>query len=251
MTVLKSESCGKTDIGGRENNEDAFALHRGNKLVLVADGMGGHLKGEMASATACQSLAASAHKAPESFCSTAAAKVWLASALQTAHEEVVKLSGADSGRQRMGTTASLALVEGNRLLVAWVGDSRVYRLRGATVDLVNDDHVINYELWCIGQLSEADWKAYRRGYTSNVITRSLGGNGRLDVDHRDVDLAAGDVVLICSDGLNNSLSDEQMVTILSSGRSASQMADDLIAAALAAKARDNVTAVVSVISASA
>jgi protein phosphatase len=249
MTVLKSESFGKTDIGGRANNEDAFALHRGDKLLVVADGMGGHLDGEMASATACQSLATSAQAAPASFDSTEAAKAWLVQALQDAHQAVIKLNNSEVGLQRMGTTATLALVDGSKLLVAWAGDSRVYRLRGTTLDLVNDDHVLKYEVWRLGHLSNEEWDAYRRGYTSNVITRSLGCSGKLDVDFREVEIAAGDVILTCSDGLNNSLTEAQLIAILSSGKAAKDIVEELIKAALAAKASDNVTAVVSVVSA--
>lgn len=249
MNVLSSDAFGKTDIGGRANNEDAFAIHRDNNLLVVADGMGGHQNGEMASASACQSLAASATAAAPSFDSTDAAKAWLCQALQDAHQAVVKLNNNEKGLQRMGTTATLCLIQGSKLLVAWVGDSRVYRLRGSTLDLVNDDHVVKYEFWRAGQLSNDEWNSYRRGYTSNVITRSLGSAGKLDVDFREVDIAAGDVILTCSDGLNNSLTDDQLIAILSSGKSAQVMVEELIKAALAAQARDNVTAVVAVIQA--
>jgi len=249
MNVLSSNAFGKTDIGGRANNEDAFAIHRDNNLLVVADGMGGHQNGEMASASACQSLAASATAAAASFDSTEAAKTWLCQALQDAHQAVVKLNSNQSGLQRMGTTATLSLIQGSKLLVAWVGDSRVYRLRGSTLDLVNDDHVVKYEYWRAGQLSDAEWNSHRRGYTSNVITRSLGSAGKLDVDFREVDVAAGDVVLSCSDGLNNSVTEDQLIAILSSGKSAQVMVEELIKAALAAQARDNVTAVVAVVKA--
>lgn len=249
MNVLSSDAFGKTDIGGRANNEDAFAIHRDNNLLVVADGMGGHQNGEMASASACQSLAASATAAAASFDSTDAAKTWLCQALQDAHQAVVKLNNNQSGLQRMGTTATLSLLQGSKLLVAWVGDSRVYRLRGSTLDLVNDDHVVKYEYWRAGQLSDAEWNSHRRGYTSNVITRSLGSAGKLDVDFREVEVAAGDVVLSCSDGLNNSVTEDQLIAILSSGKSAQVMVEELIKAALAAQARDNVTAVVAVIKA--
>ena len=249
MNVLSSDAFGKTDIGGRANNEDAFAIHRDNNLLVVADGMGGHQNGEMASASACQSLAASATAAAASFDSTDVAKTWLCQALQDAHQAVVKLNNNQSGLQRMGTTATLSLLQGSKLLVAWVGDSRVYRLRGSTLDLVNDDHVVKYEYWRAGQLSDAEWNSHRRGYTSNVITRSLGSAGKLDVDFREVEVAAGDVVLSCSDGLNNSVTEDQLIAILSSGKSAQVMVEELIKAALAAQARDNVTAVVAVIKA--
>ncbi len=249
MNVLSSNAFGKTDIGGRANNEDAFAIHRDNNLLVVADGMGGHQNGEMASASACQSLAASATAAVASFDSTDAAKTWLCQALQDAHQAVVKLNNNQSGLQRMGTTATLSLIQGSKLLVAWVGDSRVYRLRGSTLDLVNDDHVVKYELWRAGQLSNEEWNSYRRGYTTNVITRSLGSAYKLEVDFREVEIAAGDVILSCSDGLNNSLTEDQLIAILSSGKSAQVMVEELIKAALAAQARDNVTAVVAVVKA--
>jgi len=247
MNVLSSNAFGKTDIGGRANNEDAFAIHRDNNLLVVADGMGGHQNGEMASASACQSLAASATAAAASFDTTEAAKTWLCQALQDAHQAVVKLNNNQSGLQRMGTTATLSLIQGSKLLVAWVGDSRVYRLRGSTLDLVNDDHVVKYELWRAGQLSNEEWNSYRRGYTTNVITRSLGSAYKLEVDFREVEIAAGDVILSCSDGLNNSLTEDQLIANLSSGKSAQVMVEELIKAALAAQARDNVTAVVAVI----
>ncbi len=247
MSQLKLTTFGGTHTGGRANNEDAYAIHRNNTLQVVADGMGGHVGGEMASAAACQSFAESAKVAPANFDSTDAAKTWLFQCLQDAQLAVANLNGQGDGLQRMGTTATLSLMLFGKLLVAWVGDSRVYRLRGQCLELINDDHVVKYEQWLAGQLTDAQWAAHRRGYTSNVITRALDGGKQVNADFRETDLIAGDVVLTCSDGLNNTLTDNQMTNILSSGQSAQQIAEELVKYAVSCGAKDNVTAVVSLV----
>ncbi len=119
MNVLSSNAFGKTDIGGRANNEDAFAIHRDNNLLVVADGMGGHQNGEMASASACQSLAASATAAAASFDSTDAAKTWLCQALQDAHQAVVKLNSNQSGLQRWLGSVTAASTACAAVLLIW------------------------------------------------------------------------------------------------------------------------------------
>lgn len=247
----KCQSAGATHIGGRDMNEDKFVVLLDGRLVLVADGMGGHAAGEVASGIVVDSLSGVAQGIdldspdfnPESF---------LKGALDTANTAIQDAKMADPYLSKMGSTATAVCIIGRTLHVVWAGDSRVYVLRGGALIQVNDDHVIHYELFLMGRLSREEMRA---AGSSNVITRYVGGK-RCESVYTSFELEDGDVVLTCSDGLSNTLKDAQMIEHLSRlapcraggvNLDVSLVATTLVQAAVDGKARDNVTAVLTTV----
>lgn len=249
------QAAGVTHIGGRENNEDAFSILCGGRLLVVADGMGGHAGGDQASAQAVSSVAALAppilndlaDKSEEPSAVSAAIKNLLLEAIEKANSDIAALNGSASGRNRMGTTLTLVYIGRQRLHIAWVGDSRVYLMRQGKLLQLNDDHTVNYELYRLGKMTRQELRSETSGRGSNVITRSLGVN-RVEPDYMEEPLQEGDIVLACSDGLNNSVSPALMGSHLSKPATMEELVNGLLQEALQAGARDNVTVVAAGIS---
>jgi protein phosphatase len=224
-----------TDAGGRADNEDA--AWASGRLFVVADGMGGHESGEVASATAVDVVAALA-EVPEPDESE------VRDAIRRAHAAVREIP---HGRgRRPGTTLTGVVLTQHEGVPCWlvlnVGDSRTYRMAGAVLEQVTTDHSEVAELVARGLLP-ADEAAYHP--RRNVVTRVLGG-GAFDVDPDLLWLpvSPGDRILVCSDGLTDALPDARIEAELKAEPDAQAAADRLVAAALAAGARDNVTVVV-------
>jgi protein phosphatase len=224
-----------TDPGGRPNNEDtAWAEGR---LFVVADGMGGHESGEVASATAVRTLAALSD-APD------LDEVRVREAIRRAHDAVRDLP---HGRgRRPGTTLTGVVVAEHGGVPCWlvlnVGDSRTYRMVGGVLEQVTRDHSEVAELVERGLLLPDEAAHHPR---RNVVTRVLGG-GAFDVDPdlHWLPISPGDRILVCSDGLTDALPDARIEAELKAEPDAQPAAERLLAAALAAGARDNVTVVV-------
>jgi PPM family protein phosphatase len=224
-----------TDAGGRPNNEDAAWAE--GRLFVVADGMGGHEQGEVASATAISSLVALSD-AP------GVDEVVVRDAIRRAHEAVRDLP---HGRgRRPGTTLTGVVVAEHGDVPCWlvlnVGDSRTYRMAGGVLEQVTHDHSEVAELVERGLILPDEAAHHPR---RNVVTRVLGG-GAFDVDP---DLAwlpvsPGDRILVCSDGLTDALPDARIEAELKAAEDPQEAADRLVAAALAADAQDNVTVIV-------
>ncbi|WP_146843959.1 PP2C family protein-serine/threonine phosphatase [Cellulomonas composti] len=231
--------------GPRETNEDATLAQ--DDVFLVADGMGGHDAGEVASATAVDALRALADDA------TAAAQAGAPSgvseqdvraAVAAAHDSVRAL--ADSGHRRPGTTLAGVVVTRRAGAPCWlvvnVGDSRTYRMAGAVLEQVSRDHSEVAELVADGLLppDEAARHPWR-----HVVTRVLGGGASsVEPDVFLLPVSPGDRMLVCSDGLTDALPDARVEAELKALDDPQAAADRLVAAALAAGARDNVTVIV-------
>jgi len=183
-------SCAATDVGHvRKTNEDAFLDAREQSLWVVADGMGGHSRGDRASRAIIEQL----HDfTVQEFAEGSVENI------------VERLSSANrfcreaSDGQIMGSTVAALYLHGDQAWLVWAGDSRVYRLRDDELTQLTDDHSLVQELHRLGELTadEAD-----NHPSSNVITRAIGVADELDVQIRSVDLLAGDRFLLCSDGL--------------------------------------------------
>ncbi|MBI5173146.1 MAG: serine/threonine-protein phosphatase [Candidatus Melainabacteria bacterium] len=243
------QTAGVTHIGGRENNEDAFSILCGGRLLVVADGMGGHAGGDQASAQAVSSVAALTQPLLNDLADrgedpSTAIKNLLLEAIEKANSDIAALNGSASGRNRMGTTLTLVYIGRQRLHIAWVGDSRVYLMRQGKLLQLNDDHTLNYELYRLGKMTREELRSETSGRGSNVITRSLGVN-RVEPDYMEEPLQEGDIVLACSDGLNNSVSPALLVSHLSKEGKMEELVNELLQEALQAGARDNVTVVAS------
>ncbi len=250
MNNTRLRNAGGTHIGGRENNEDCFGILADGQLIVVADGMGGHAGGDRASSEAVDSVSSdssdgwlkNAEKAsldPQDI----EVKAMLLEMIARANTRISVLNAGATGLERMGTTVTLSFITGKWLHISWVGDSRVYLLRGKVLTQLNDDHTINYELYRLGKMTKEALRADTSGRGSNVITRSLGGPSVV-ADYLKVALEDGDIVLCCSDGLNNSLTPDELQQQLSLQAKVEEITASLLNEALKAGARDNVTAVV-------
>ncbi|HBF35048.1 TPA: Stp1/IreP family PP2C-type Ser/Thr phosphatase [Candidatus Sumerlaeota bacterium] len=218
-------SAGLTDKGlRRPGNEDSLVCRDDLGLYMVADGMGGHAAGEVASGTAVevvtkyvqQSLNELTIITDSSPTSTTPREVYgkiIVDAVLTANEQICAQSAQNSEWEGMGTTISGFLVQGSLLWLAHVGDSRVYRLRGGALEQLTDDHSWVNEQIRRKMLTPEEAKTHR---WRNVITRALGHKLDLRVDAGMVKIVPEDIYLICSDGLTGMVDDPLIETILKS-----------------------------------
>jgi protein phosphatase len=229
--MIRFSDGAATDIGHvRRVNEDSYLASP--PLYAVADGMGGHGAGDVASALAIQVLTAYA-RPPLSV-------GIILTALDEANGAIIR---GDQGSGMGTTVAGLALVEtaaGGRLMVFNVGDSRVYRLAGGQFDQVTEDHSEVQELVRLGAITLEQARTHPR---RNIVTRALGGLPDLRPDHWLLPPVTGDRYLICSDGLHGELPDDVLHELLAAGPP-QQVADTLVRAANEAGGHDNVTALV-------
>jgi serine/threonine protein phosphatase PrpC len=214
----------------RTGNEDAYLLEP--PLYAVADGMGGHRGGEVASQLALTTIAESFRKGEVPF----------ADQVQAANRAVFERSGADRAVAGMGTTLTAAVIQGDLAHLVHVGDSRAYLLRAGSLRQLTDDHTLVNRMVKTGEITpeEAEVHPHR-----NVLVRALGTELDVPLDEQDVGLLEGDRLLLCSDGLTGMLTEEQIQAILESTPTAPQeAADRLVIAANRAGGVDNITVVV-------
>ncbi len=235
MTII---ACGATDQGRvRPHNDDAYLVDLEHALFAVADGMGGHAAGEVASGVAADTLRellARPRAGDED------AKDLLAEAIEEASRRITARSDENPEFRHMGTTVVAALVDGRRVSVAHVGDSRAYLVRGGAISQLTSDHSFVNELVRLGMLSP---EQAARDPRRNVVTRALGSGAPVSPDIWQGDVQAGDRLLLCSDGLTTMVPDDQILAVLSSGDGLEQGCSSLIEAANAAGGEDNITVV--------
>lgn len=223
----------RTDTGRvRKQNEDAAWLDEDKAVFAVADGMGGHLAGEVASAMAIQAVQRMAARHDGPSISVLREAVAEANAMIAAH---VKRHPECAG---MGTTLSLMWRGVKYVYIAHVGDSRIYRMRAGELERITQDHSLVEELVRARVITREEAKTHPR---RNIITRALGVQGDSTPDLLAADVRPGDLWLLCSDGLSSMVDDEDIARVMRTGNSLDEMADSLIAMALEAGGRDNVT----------
>ncbi|HHH11323.1 MAG TPA: serine/threonine-protein phosphatase [Sorangium sp.] len=220
-------SFGMTDIGRRrQQNEDAFLRNDEVRLFVVADGMGGHAAGEIASAEAVDTIygmfkrglpALGSEDEPLTDDTISAARRLIEGAIQAATYMIFAMGEADSGRSGMGTTISAAFIFKNVLVTGQVGDSRIYRVRGGRVLQLTEDHTLVGWQLKQGLISEDE---ARLSPHRNVITRSVGGRDYVEVDTGVVEVRAGDRFLLCSDGLHGYLEEPEIPDLVALGGNA-------------------------------
>ena len=222
----------RTDVGrGRPENEDNLLVDREHGLYAVADGMGGHRAGEVASATAIETL-------KEAFLGGQR----LDQAVVAANAAVFAKGADDPALQGMGTTITAIALEGDSTaLFGHVGDSRAYLMRDGTVTQVTADHSLVEQLVREGRLTPEEAQHHPQ---RAIITRALGVDAQVEVDTYRVELKAGDRFLICSDGLTNMLSDDTIGQTLRRHADPQQAADTLVDMANQAGGDDNITVVI-------
>jgi PPM family protein phosphatase len=216
----------------RRRNEDNYVV--APPLFAVADGMGGAQAGEVAS-----KLAASALEGADSEELSGLERV--GALIQKANRRVYDRATNDPSASGMGTTMTVALVEGMSVAMGHVGDSRAYLVRGDTMEQLTEDHSLVNELLKSGKLSEAEAQAHPQ---KNVIIRAVGTDPDVDVDAFTIEAEEGDVFLICSDGLTDMVEDEDILEIVDRHRDDLDKAvKELVQAANRGGGEDNITAV--------
>ena len=246
------KSRGLTDRGlRRHHNEDQFLVRDDLSLYVVADGMGGHAAGEVASDLAVKEVervieaTRTSHEDtwPQEWDSKLSVNGnRLVQAILAAHRRVTGAVEGDNGLRGMGATIVGALVDAERasLTIAHVGDSRAYLFRNTTMDLITSDHSWVHEQVMAGLLSA---EAARNHPLKNVVTRALGGAQPPVVDVKERSLEPGDLVLLCSDGLNTMLSDDEIKAVVERGSDLTPLAYQMVAEANRRGGVDNVTVV--------
>jgi PPM family protein phosphatase len=220
-----------TDVGRRAGNEDRFLVDEDRRLYAVADGMGGHRAGEVASATAIESLR-DAYRAGRP----------LNEAVEEANSAVFAKASANVDMRGMGTTlTAVALVEDHTAVLGHVGDSRAYLMRDGGVTQVTEDHSLVEQLVREGRLSPEEAAHHPQ---RAIITRALGVDPEVKVDTDRIDLRPGDRLLLCSDGLTNMVDDNTIAGVLGRQHDAQRAADILVETAKRAGGDDNITVVV-------
>jgi len=226
------EQAGRTDVGRqRSANEDSLVVQP--PLFAVADGMGGAKAGEVASAVAVQAVE-SARDSDEP------AEAQLTEIVRAANRRIYDLAVADESRRGMGTTLTLAKVHGDEVSLAHVGDSRAYRIRDGELSQLTRDHSLVAELERSGQITA---EAAEHHPQRSIITRALGPEPDVEVDTYTLAGRAGDLFLICSDGLTSMISDDEIGSIVRSAGTLDEAADALVRAANQSGGKDNITVI--------
>src|SRR3954469_296928 len=234
MSLRIAEEAVRTDTGRQRNaNEDSLFVDA--PLFVVADGMGGAQAGEVASRAAAESFA---HDLP----SATAPERLLEETIEGANRTIHELARKDPGLAGMGTTITAALVDldAEEVAIGHVGDSRAYRLRGGRFERLTRDHSLVEEMRRKGQLTDAQAQDHPQ---RSIITRALGPEPEVEVDLQTVPAQAGDVFLICSDGLTTMLADEKIAHILSRATSLQSAVRALVDEANRAGGRAHITVV--------
>ena len=245
-------SAAATDKGLRRSiNEDSFSVREELGLFVVADGMGGHTAGEVASQAAVEGIVAFV----EATVQISPDQTWpipfdpnesvnanrLRAGFRMGNRQLAAQVASSSELRGMATTAVAVLVDGETGTLAHVGDSRAYRLRDGQLERLTRDHSWVEEQIRVGALSET---AARQHPWRNIVTRALSGSEDLEVDVQELSVQPGDRLLLCSDGVFTVLSDDQISEVLRRETDLDSVCRALIQGANDGGGPDNVTAVV-------
>ncbi len=248
---MKLTSAGRTHVGmKRAHNEDSLRLFREENLFIVADGMGGHASGEVASQMSVETLA-------EFFRATAEDDeiTWpykmdkgrkyeenrVVTGVKLSNRRIFEAASRDVKLKGMGTTIVVTFFVNDTCYIGHVGDSRVYRLRGDTLVQLTEDHSLLNDYIKMRQLTPEEIEAFPH---KNVIVRALGMKETVQVDVMHEQPQDGDVYLLCSDGLSGMVTDDEMAKILlGEGDDLDEKCERLIDAANKAGGTDNITVI--------
>jgi protein phosphatase len=223
----------RTDTGRiRDGNEDSYLVQE--PLFVVADGMGGHSAGEVASATAIEVIKDRSAEASASQPET------LAAIVRDANQAIRERAEQDSSLRGMGTTCTLALIEGSHVQIAHVGDSRAYLFREGQLSQLTEDHTLVSRMVSEGRLRAEDAEHHPQ---RSIITRALGTEPDVEVDLLSFEVVPGDRLMLCSDGLSSMINFDTIKEILGRVSESQAAADQLVEAANEAGGEDNITVV--------
>jgi protein phosphatase len=244
------EIAGRTDAGQvRTQNEDSIGEEVELGAIILADGMGGYHGGEVASAIAVNTVLNYLHEHIPTFLPGQTDKkadlskesLHIREAITQANTSIVKASETQPQYRGMGTTVVMGIFYDNRITVAHVGDSRMYRFRDDLLEHITVDHTLLQELVDRGFYTEQE---ARESLNKNLVTRALGIDKEVIVDIKEMEALPGDIYLLCSDGLNDMISDEDIRSTISAfSANLQDTADNLIKLANEKGGRDNVSVV--------
>lgn len=236
---MRFSCAARTDVGVvRSGNEDTYLMADERGLFVVADGMGGHAAGEVASEMAARLVAESYR--PVRGMSDDELMAQMVAAIRSANAAIFERTLQEHDKRGMGTTATVLALLPRRYLIGQVGDSRAYVLRGSTLTQITKDHSYVQEQVDAGRLSPEEARVHPY---ANVITRCVGSSGDVVPDLYIGTLEAGDLILLASDGLTGMMEDEDLQAILEEGGSLEEQVDRLIAEANRRGGLDNITVI--------
>ncbi len=223
----------------RSSNEDSYAANLKNKIFLVADGMGGHAAGEIAS----QIAAATVEEVMAlKLGSSQPLEEILHSAAEEANSRIYQAQRMKAEFAGMGSTLTALTIRDGKYYIAHVGDSRAYLLRAGVLEQVTRDHSLVWQLYESGALKKNELSSHPQ---KNLITRSIGPHPQVEIDLEEGEACEGDIYLLCSDGLTDMISDENISKILSEPeQTPQQLGEALVEAANTRGGADNITVVV-------
>lgn len=238
MNMYVWEGHGQTDTGPqRSENQDSFITLNDIGLWCVADGMGGHKEGGIASHLATQSLEDIRHKAFESLDTLAVA---VREIVLDVNRSLCEMSSSFYEREVIGTTIVVLMIYQQQAKVIWLGDSRLYRLRGTSFELVTRDHTQYEELLSRGLVhdNQPDHPAH------HILTRALGAADQCELEELNLEVMPEDIFLMCTDGVSNTISQMDLAKVIYYSEDKVRAVANLINMALAKDVSDNVTAVI-------
>jgi len=243
---LELIAAGKTDTGiVRSNNEDNYIVDEKLGLLVVADGMGGHAAGEVASKMAVSIISDHLMGRQKFFGayneSYSPLTNNLNSALRQANLAVFEAAEGSTQLHGMGTTVAAVLICGTRVSIAHIGDSRVYLVRSGNIEQLTDDHSMINEQVKRDLITRED---AANSANKNYLTKALGISAEMEADLSELTLLSGDILLLCTDGLSNMITNEMILEIILFAQKPAAICDLLINKAIEEGGKDNITAVI-------
>lgn len=238
--------AGLTDTGmRREHNEDCLSWHEAQGLAVLADGMGGHNAGDVASSLCVESINESLLPLLEQDAAIDDITHVVAQAIHQANAHIHQVAEEDPTCKGMGTTVVLTLFHGHQVVLAHVGDSRIYRLRKNEFQAMTADHSLVRELLAQGTITAEE--AVDNPF-SHVITQAVGVREKVEPEVQLLDVEPGDIYLLCSDGLSDLVPEEVMAeTLVAAQGNWSAAAQHLVDAANQAGGRDNISVLIAAV----
>ena len=228
----------------REQNEDFWNIvldNKGNPIAfIIADGMGGHMAGDVASRMAVEIISQEICRSLETINSSTVI-AFLENAVNLANDEIYKYSLLNLNGTGIGTTLTLGLIHSGKITIAHIGDSRFYLIRGGAIQSMTRDHSFVGELVEKGVL---DQEEARNHPLRNQITRALGYEKNIEIDFYNIDVKKGDIYLFCTDGLTVKVSSDELLTMLEQEKDLNVILKNMVELANQRGGDDNITAII-------